>query len=505
MNKQQFLDKLKERLAILSETEVMDILDEYSDTIDQKIQEGMTEEDAVKDFGDINQLADEILEAYKINTNKSQAKSQDTAEQIGDILQQIVNYLEKFFTTLFKDLSVEKATRSLVLIGVAIVLIFFLQIPFAICRWLVSGLLRTLLPFGSIGQFLAVIVQIILSLAFLVLAILIVISFIRVGVNGEEITVDNLFKKPLKDGFKFDEYSKYEKKTETSSTTNFEEDIEAKIKAKYEKKFEKKYRSEPEVNYDKKPGGFGNFIISAIVWFLRFMAVIILLPLWMTIVALAITIGLLAYLWFNGVPLLGLVLITVGLLGLFNTVANVFAKLVFNKRQSLASVAWLLILSSILIGVGMPITFNDLADLNPIYVTTLESVQYQVAEEKFEETIPYTEDTFYDFGMYNVTFVYDEKLTDTIVVEGYGATFVSTHVIHNGTNTYRVYVTPEINSFKDVKLLIDTTLDALKDGNMFQFEDNEVELTIRIPMDENKEFKYYDKQGNIKIVQKVLK
>ena len=115
MNKLQFLNQLRVKLEILSDKEIKDIMDEYSDTIDQKVQEGKTEEEAVKDFGDINELAQEILQAYKIDPNKKSKKGSDLADQIGQVITDIVDYLVTFFSTIFKDLSVEGFTRTMVL------------------------------------------------------------------------------------------------------------------------------------------------------------------------------------------------------------------------------------------------------------------------------------------------------------------------------------------------------------------------------------------------------
>ena len=67
MNKSSFISKLKKNLKILDENEVKDIVDEYSEIIDEKIKNGKTEEEAIKDFGDVNELCKEILKAYKIN------------------------------------------------------------------------------------------------------------------------------------------------------------------------------------------------------------------------------------------------------------------------------------------------------------------------------------------------------------------------------------------------------------------------------------------------------
>lgn len=77
MNKKDFLNELKKYLEILDENEQRDILDEYAQHIDMKMSRGMSEEEAIRDFGDINQLASDILEAYHVNPRFETPKKQN--------------------------------------------------------------------------------------------------------------------------------------------------------------------------------------------------------------------------------------------------------------------------------------------------------------------------------------------------------------------------------------------------------------------------------------------
>ncbi|MCI8544820.1 MAG: DUF1700 domain-containing protein [Bacilli bacterium] len=74
MNKKKFLKILEEKLQILSEEERNDILNEYKDTIEEKVKHGSSEEEAVADFGSVEELSREILKAYKINPDYSKSK-----------------------------------------------------------------------------------------------------------------------------------------------------------------------------------------------------------------------------------------------------------------------------------------------------------------------------------------------------------------------------------------------------------------------------------------------
>lgn len=66
MNKETFLRELQKHLEILEDREQQDILEEYAQHIDIKIQNGQSEEDAIRDFGPVTELAGEILEAYHV-------------------------------------------------------------------------------------------------------------------------------------------------------------------------------------------------------------------------------------------------------------------------------------------------------------------------------------------------------------------------------------------------------------------------------------------------------
>lgn len=74
MNKEIFLKELREYLRILEDKEQEDILEEYAQHIDMKMQKGLSEEEAIQDFGSIDELASQILEAYHVKTQFQEKK-----------------------------------------------------------------------------------------------------------------------------------------------------------------------------------------------------------------------------------------------------------------------------------------------------------------------------------------------------------------------------------------------------------------------------------------------
>ena len=73
MNKDEFLNELKSYLSILEDEEQADILEEYTQHIDMKISTGLSEAEAIRDFGNVSELAAQILEAYHVKPGYREA------------------------------------------------------------------------------------------------------------------------------------------------------------------------------------------------------------------------------------------------------------------------------------------------------------------------------------------------------------------------------------------------------------------------------------------------
>lgn len=74
MDKKTFIRELKQALSVLQEEELDDIVSEYEQHIDMKQASGLTEEEAIADFGSLNKLAADILEAYHVRADYAAAR-----------------------------------------------------------------------------------------------------------------------------------------------------------------------------------------------------------------------------------------------------------------------------------------------------------------------------------------------------------------------------------------------------------------------------------------------
>lgn len=84
MNKSEFLSELKKRISLLEDDEQQDIIDEYSQHIDNKVSKGMTEAEAIEDFGPFDQLVEELLGAYHVKASAVEKTAGFSASSLVD-------------------------------------------------------------------------------------------------------------------------------------------------------------------------------------------------------------------------------------------------------------------------------------------------------------------------------------------------------------------------------------------------------------------------------------
>lgn len=81
MDKKTFIRELEQSLSVLQEDELRDIVGEYEQHIDMKVQRGLTEEEAIADFGSLPELTAEVLEAYHVRADYAAAPGAKKAKK----------------------------------------------------------------------------------------------------------------------------------------------------------------------------------------------------------------------------------------------------------------------------------------------------------------------------------------------------------------------------------------------------------------------------------------
>ena len=134
MNKKEFISELKSKLSILKKEEVNDIVNEYSEHIEEKIKSGKSEKDAIDEFGDIDELVSGILDAYKID--KEYYKKNSILDDIAEDTKEVFNKIIKIIS----NGTSKEIIKLLAYILVTILICYILKLPFYIIETFVNKL-----------------------------------------------------------------------------------------------------------------------------------------------------------------------------------------------------------------------------------------------------------------------------------------------------------------------------------------------------------------------------
>ena len=191
MNKSSFISKLKKNLKILDENEVKDIVDEYSEIIDEKIKNGKTEEEAIKDFGDINELSKEILKAYKINPKFIEDDEPEFRQDFEKTIKKGAKKLSNFTKSVVDDIkkhdniTLEFICEIVIKIIILLIIYAILTVPF----WALLSLGHAIfdIAFFPLDIILNVIWGILVWILYFVVGVIIAITMFKNNFKVEEV------------------------------------------------------------------------------------------------------------------------------------------------------------------------------------------------------------------------------------------------------------------------------------------------------------------------------
>lgn len=306
MNKKEFLNKLEKALTILNEKERKDIIDEYKDTIEEKVKHGQTEEEAVEDFGNIDELVSGILDAYKIDPdyNHKEGNLSKFTEEGEKLIKKGANKLADMTREFADNIKDNDAEMNLNLAFEIIIKIFFTLIILAI----ITIPLRFI---GSIGFSLA---ETFLEPFSFIIKIIIFILFIALYLSIGFLIIINLFK----------QYFKKENKTSESK-----DKIDKQNEIHNLKKDETKAK-EVKIIQRTGPTVGSVFLLILKIWVIIF----ILLPLFCIDIFSSLGLILSIFYWIKGINLLGLTLLMLGISLLFIWFTIIIFNLTFSKGKT---------------------------------------------------------------------------------------------------------------------------------------------------------------------------
>lgn len=441
MSKKEFLKKLEERLLILNSSERKDIIDEYKDTINEKIKHGQTEVEAINDFGDIDELVEGILSAYKINPKYYEPKETIGDDFIKDGESLIKEYSHKLadfsrnlvdsFKNNTRGLTIELIFEILLKVLIFMIIIGILKLPF----YIIGELGEKILDFNlsPIDDLLGLIWNAIVGIVYLVASILIGISMFSKYFNKDEIDneVDN----------------KKENKIEPKKEIKKKEKIQ-------------EVRKESKVKKDNSDGAIVKTFISIVK---AFIFIVFLLPILCTIIAGVCAFSITIYLLIKGFNVIGITLLILGGTFIASNVYNILWNLLYNHKKTHF---YLSIVGLIMVIVGLFMTF-DMVTKFEVYDQIPEDI-YSMHTQKFNENISVI--TTIDDYSNDLEIIVDNNLKDgeTIIEVTYFDEVIDVYMDkhqYENNNIYNILYNSKYN-----RKIVNNILSDIKDYKIYNYD-----------------------------------
>ena len=351
MSKEEFLKNLRKKLSILEESEIDDIIEEYNGYIEEKIVGGSTEEEAVSSMGNIDELARDLLSAYKIKS-----PNEKTKDTFNNIIDGGIHVFERIIDT-FAHKSFQEIIRFIFELVFIFLLIAICKLPFEMIESLGRSAFYSL--GGGAFRVLAHIWEFIIEFVYLVFAVLFFIKIFESRYLSE-----------------FEEIHKERKKN-----TENEEVVVEKIKKKKpmpEEKEKSKKREQKEIH----TFGVIDSLVELCMLFLRMIAFFILIGVVCYVIGMSITVGLSFYCMIKGIFYFGIYLILFSLF-ILGIIAFIYLfNFVFHHKTKKGVLLILSIICFVLLGIGVGVCAIEFASTTIVY--------NEESEKNTTETYTYT-------------------------------------------------------------------------------------------------------------------
>ncbi|HPF83599.1 MAG TPA: DUF1700 domain-containing protein [Bacilli bacterium] len=442
MNKKEFLSKLERKLSILDEQEIKDIINEYEDIIEEKVKDGKTEEEAVKEFGSIDELSEEILKAYKLNSKYAKDKDQvkDTIENFEDGIKKVSHSLADFFKNINNGngISVELIFELIIKFLILLVLLTILRLPFELLINLGRGIFD--ITFHPISDILNVFWYVAMICLYFMASALIFIALFK-----EYVSKNNNNKISAKSS----------KKNEKEEVTK-EEKVKEQVNDIYGTK--------------KSSGSTFNSIINGM--YKLFMTLIFLIPLWFIDFGLAVALAVVIYYTIVGINIWGLIIVLGGLLLGFSWLTTFFHSITFSARK--VSIIPMFI-SILLVVVGGLAFASNVMTFDYIDETKVFDLKYKTYKEEFNvENIRKVDIPMYKYlADYEVDNTIEDNRMIIEIKYPYELFKIENIELENDyRDYYDLTITDfDINSYKTFKYTYNTIISDLKKGKVYKYSE----------------------------------
>lgn len=441
MNKKQFISELEKRLKVLNENERKDIINEYSDIINEKVKNGKTEEQAVLEFGNIDSLVKEILESYKINPdydNGFSKKAKEVASNTEDFIKKGAKKLADTTTNVVNDfknsgstLTLETIFEIILKVFVFLIILAILRIPFYLLRSLGSSVLGGIFDPFDLG--LSIIWNIIMWFIYIICCVLVGIIFFKKYFNNSKEIVNNIEQA--------NDLKKNASKIDNSVYSNIDT----------------MHNQDNKRVESKKSSGILSILlkICAIVF--------IMIPICSIIVGLFTATGISLYFLIKGIPILGVFIALLGLSIGSSWVFDIFNRLIFTRKK--------IHIWPFFAGLIITIT-GGIIFVSSLFEFTFYDKLPNIELDNYTETI-HIDNKFRIYDMYESEIIIDDNLNDDEVIvsiDYYSKLTEITKYNSSSTGDFVLEIYPYRNSRFNFKETFNNIIDNLKNRDIYNYK-----------------------------------
>ena len=448
MKKQEFLNKLRKKLNVLEDKEIEDIISEYAGYIEEKVNRGLTEEEAVKELGDINEIANDLLQAYKVKPKES------------NYLNRFINKVSQMFDYFLNELS-NKSGKDILKLIVEICLIIFLimifRIPFLLVKDLGWNIFEGLA--SPISNIFYGIWSFIVEASYFVLAIILFIKIIE---------------------------KRYFQGFSEKIVNEIEDEQPKKKKVKTSKKEEIKEEPVMVKEVPQKRTSIIDMITNICILFLKFIVIMCLFGVICYLIGMTFALGIGIYLLIKGVTYFGLLILLIALFQSGILLLELGINFVLNKRMKRGHILAEIITIVILTGVGLSLGTIEIANTEIIYDSSYTETKKVTKEIEVSENLAL-------YGDYDI--IIDNTLENKIIIE-YIYPDINNIEVSISLNYYDngYYLDERINNLSWNKEMLNQLIEDLKDKKIYV---NNFDIKKNVYMsEETKELLFKNKEIN---------
>lgn len=448
MKKQEFLNKLRKKLNVLEDKEIEDIISEYAGYIEEKVNRGLTEEEAVKELGDINEIANDLLQAYKVKPKES------------NYLNRFINKVSQMFDYFLNELS-NKSGKDILKLIVEICLIIFLimifRIPFLLVKDLGWNIFEGLA--SPISNIFYGIWSFIVEASYFVLAIILFIKIIE---------------------------KRYFQGFSEKIVNEIEDEQPKKKKVKTSKKEEIKEEPVMVKEVPQKRTSIIDMITNICILFLKFIVIMCLFGVICYLIGMTFALGIGIYLLIKGVAYFGLLILLIALFQSGILLLELGINFVLNKRMKRGHILAEIITIVILTGVGLSLGTIEIANTEIIYDSSYTETKKVTKEIEVSENLAL-------YGDYDI--IIDNTLENKIIIE-YIYPDINNIEVSISLNYYDngYYLDERVNNLSWNKEMLNQLIEDLKDKKIYV---NNFDIKKNVYMsEETKELLFKNKEIN---------